>query len=89
MHEPMSIPTLPATGVVDLTPDRLHERIESDRQAAEQLGAACELLQRVERRVSHLEAKHARLPIGNAKRKTAKALGELRSQRRALREAIG
>ena len=72
----------------DLDPVALRHRIEADTQTAKLKAEAMVQLARIERRISWLERKHARLPIGNAKRKAAQQISEGKAQRDQLKEAI-
>lgn len=75
-----------APRAIDLSnPVALHEAVEADRQHAEIVAGALAQIGRLNQRISYLERKHARLPIGNAKRKTAKAI----SDAQALRQRLG
>lgn len=75
-----------APRAVDLSdPVALHEAIERDRQHAEMVADALARIACLNQRISYLERKQARLPIGNAKRKTAKMIREAK----ALRQRLG
>ena len=81
----MSTPTLSPLAA-DLDPVALRHRIEAEKQLAEAKAERVVLLAKAERRISFLERKHARLRIGNGKRKTAQELAAMKELRDRLKE---
>ena len=75
------------TLAVDLDPVSIRARINADKAAAHAKAEALVAVARLDQRIDYLARKHARLPIGNGKRKARKEAIKLQATRDAIKAA--